>query len=101
MLRDQWSDRCPLGDAIRPALGIVELRVGTYSAQVKDRGRQIGWSISLAHRQPTFPVGLANHLPRSSATTGDQAGEHIAPVMPAGREDLTRGVLAPGGNGRN
>ena len=69
-------------------------------AEMMENGRgQIGRGEGCRRGQTSRAVGAADHLSRWSATAGEEAGEHIAPVM-VGADAAPNRVIVPGQGAR-
>src|SRR5207249_4066112 len=69
--------------------------------QMEDCRREVRRRPRLAYRHSTLLVRLSDHLAWPDAATREEAGEDVAPVMPASCEHLARGVLASYRDGRD
>src|SRR5690606_3657600 len=89
----QWGDRLPAIDTIGPAGGVVEFAVRSHAEAVEHRGRQVFGSISLGLGKAAVRVGPADDAAGLDSASGEEAGEHVAPMMPARSEKLTGDIL--------
>jgi hypothetical protein len=60
---------------------------------MENRRRQIRRRERIANRQPAMSIGCADDLTGPDATAGEEARKYVSPMMPAGSENLTRGIL--------
>src|SRR5437773_3882990 len=63
--------------------GVAELGVRADAEQMKDRRCQVGRRVSVGHRHTALTVAATDDLPGPDAAAGEEAGKHVAPVVPA------------------
>src|SRR5262245_44515372 len=94
-------NRRPLINPKRPPLHVVKLRVRADAKQVVNRRGEVGRGVRVAGGHTAMLVGAADDLAGPNAAAGEEAREHVAPVVPARREDFTRGIATSGGDRRD
>ena len=67
----------------------------------EDRRGQVRRSVGLAGGHSRMSISPTDDLTRLDAAAGQEAGEHVAPVVTTRSELLARGVLAVGSNRRD
>src|SRR5262245_4664000 len=87
-LLHQTFNRLTQINPVRPAGRVAELGVRVDAELVEDRRRQIRGRVSARHRHAALGVRLADDLTALDPAAGEEAGEHVAPVMTARREDF-------------